>query len=120
MYNSYDLAGPALEQYKRWKYIFNDVGYNPRGQLVHSKPGVNAYDIGDTLARKSAMGDIGPADVEIFIVWLYGLNGRLPRKFGTSYVKNLLNEQDPEYTEYLRLKEKFSSTTGINSNATNS
>jgi len=43
-----------------------------------------------------------------YVVWLAGLSGEVPPIF-QDLVTGAENKEDPEYTEYLRLKSKFDS-----------
>ena len=45
--------------------------------------------------------------IDMLHVWLYGLDKKAPEEFNRILADLYNTENDPEYVEYLRLKEKF-------------
>lgn len=61
----------------------------------------------ESAAHAGERGDGGAENLEIALkYWLDGINGRIPSRF-QEYVDEYNKVRDPEYQEYLRLKDKF-------------
>ena len=63
--------------------------------------------LGNSAAHNGAYNDGGQKELERQVqAWMAGRAGQIP-SFWESYMKKYRRETDPEFKEYIRLKEKF-------------